>query len=139
MDLITCRNVLIYLEAPVQKNVISVFHYASVLTDFSCWAMRKAWARSAICFRCRIGPTNLSKRSTAIRPGVAFSTWLSSRGESRRLRKRPHVVTGGASSNAAEAEKEFDRRLLQRYAPAAVFVDEALEIVHSRGDVDRYL
>ena len=43
------------------------------------------------------------------------------------------------SWNAAEAQKEFDRRLLQQYAPAAVFVDEALEIVHSRGDVDRYL
>jgi len=28
MDLITCRNLLIYLEAPLQKNVISLFHYA---------------------------------------------------------------------------------------------------------------
>jgi two-component system CheB/CheR fusion protein len=43
------------------------------------------------------------------------------------------------SWNAAEAQKEFDRRLLQRFGPAAVFVDEGLEVVHSRGNVDRYL
>jgi two-component system CheB/CheR fusion protein len=29
--------------------------------------------------------------------------------------------------------------LLQQFVPAAVFVDEGLEVVHSRGNVDRYL
>ena len=28
LDLIVCRNVLIYLDAPLQKRLISVFHYA---------------------------------------------------------------------------------------------------------------
>ena len=81
-----------------------------------------------------------SKRSTAIRQPVAFSTRRQfSRGESA-AGPRPHAVHSQEPSwNAAEAQKEFDRRLLQQYAPAAVFVDEALEIVHSRGDMDRYL
>jgi DNA-binding CsgD family transcriptional regulator len=38
-----------------------------------------------------------------------------------------------------EAQKEFDRRLLSQYAPATVFVNEDLEIIHSRGNVNRYL
>jgi two-component system CheB/CheR fusion protein len=38
-----------------------------------------------------------------------------------------------------EAQREFDQRLLTQYAPAAVFVNEDFEIVHSRGPVDRYL
>jgi two-component system CheB/CheR fusion protein len=41
--------------------------------------------------------------------------------------------------NYLEAQKEFDRRLLAQYAPAAVFVNEDLEIIHTRGNVSRYL
>jgi two-component system CheB/CheR fusion protein len=41
--------------------------------------------------------------------------------------------------NYSEAQKEFDRRLLTQYAPATVFVNEDMEIVHTRGNVNRYL
>jgi two-component system CheB/CheR fusion protein len=81
-----------------------------------------------------------SKRSTAIRQPLAFSTRHQFRRGDSAAGDRPHAVHSQEPAwNAAEAQKEFDRRLLQQYAPAAVFVDEALEIVHSRGDVDRYL
>ena len=41
--------------------------------------------------------------------------------------------------NYLEAQKEFDRRLLTQFAPATVFVNEDFEIVHTRGNVNRYL
>jgi len=41
--------------------------------------------------------------------------------------------------NYMEARKEFDRRLLLHYTPATVFTNEDLEIVHTRGNVNRYL
>ncbi len=44
-----------------------------------------------------------------------------------------------SSSNYLEAQKEFDRRLVTQFAPATVFVNEELEIVHTRGNVSRYL
>jgi two-component system CheB/CheR fusion protein len=44
-----------------------------------------------------------------------------------------------ANWNYAEAQKEFDRRLLTQYAAATVFVNEEMEIIHTRGNVNRYL
>ena len=41
--------------------------------------------------------------------------------------------------NYLEAQKEFDRRLLSNHAPATVFINEDLEIIHTRGSVNRYL
>jgi two-component system CheB/CheR fusion protein len=41
--------------------------------------------------------------------------------------------------NPAEVQKEFDRRLLTNYAPAAVFINDDLDILHSRGNVGLYL
>ena len=41
--------------------------------------------------------------------------------------------------NYGEAQKEFDRRLLTQYTPATVFVNEDMEIIHTRGNVNRYL
>jgi hypothetical protein len=43
------------------------------------------------------------------------------------------------SWNYLEAQKEFDRRLLSQYSPATVFIDEDMEIIHTRGSVNRYL
>ena len=37
-----------------------------------------------------------------------------------------------------ESQRDFDRRLLAHYVPPAVFVNEDLEIIHTRGKFDRY-
>ncbi|MGH8575493.1 MAG: CheR family methyltransferase [Gammaproteobacteria bacterium] len=48
MDLISCRNLLIYLAPPLQKRVIPTFHYALNPAGFR-WGIRRRWARSPIC------------------------------------------------------------------------------------------
>ncbi len=53
---------------------------------------------------------------------------------SRMPTKQPEPI-----SNFAEIQKEFDRRLLTQFAPATVFINEDAEILHSRGNVNRYL
>ena len=139
MDLITCRNVLIYMEPPLQKSVISLFHYALKPHGFLALGNAEGVGTLTQLFALEDRANKIyAKRNTAIRPAVAFSM-------ARHLDKtqpagRPRLVgKQEASWNGGEAQKEFDRRLLQQFAPAAVFVDEALEVVHSRGNVDRYL
>jgi len=41
--------------------------------------------------------------------------------------------------NFLEAQKEFDRRVLNQYSPAAVFVNEDLEIIYTRGNLGQFL
>jgi two-component system CheB/CheR fusion protein len=139
MDLICCRNLLIYLEAPLQKNVISLFHYALKPDGFLVLGTAESVGTLGNLFSLEDRANKVyAKRSTAMRPSVAFS--MGRLPEKIEPGARPHLVGRKEPSwNAAEAQKEFDRRLLQQFAPAAVFVDEALEVVHSRGNVDRYL
>jgi two-component system, chemotaxis family, CheB/CheR fusion protein len=139
MDVICCRNLLIYLEAPLQKNVISLFHYALKPDGFLVLGTAESVGTLSNLFSLEDRPNKIyAKRSTAMRPSVAFS--MGRFRETIEPGARPHLVASKEPSwNIAEAQKEFDRRLLQQYAPAAVFVDEGLELVHSRGNVDRYL
>jgi two-component system, chemotaxis family, CheB/CheR fusion protein len=139
MDLIACRNLLIYLGAPLQKNVVSLFHYALRPHGFLMLGNAESVGTLTNLFSLEDrGNKIYAKRATALRPTAAFSM-------GRRLEKmepgtRPHIAgRAEAPWNAAEAQKEFDRRLLQQFSPAAVFVDESLEVVHSRGNVDPYL
>jgi two-component system, chemotaxis family, CheB/CheR fusion protein len=139
MDLICCRNLLIYLEAPLQKNVVSLFHYALRPDGFLVLGTAESVGTLSNLFSLEDRASKIySKRSTAMRPPVTFS--LGRYPERAEPGTKPYLVTKKEPSwNAAEAQKEFDRRLLQQFAPAAVFVDEGLEVVHSRGNVDRYL
>ena len=79
-----------------------------------------------------------SKKATARRPHIPFVLGHPSEpGEapSGRLASRAH----DAGWNYLEAQKEFDRRLLTQFAPAAVFLNEEWEVIHSRGPLDLYL
>jgi two-component system, chemotaxis family, CheB/CheR fusion protein len=139
MDLISCRNLLIYLEPVLQKKVISFFHYALRPTGFLALGTSEGVGVSTNLFAMEDRSHKIfSKRATAVRPPLAFS--LEHTGgfphhaprQITREQKDPHW-------NYVEAQKEFDRRLVTQYAPAAVFVNSDLEIIHSRGNVDRFL
>lgn len=138
LDLISCRNVLIYLEASLQKQVVSLFHYALKPHGFLVLGNAESVGVMTNLFALEDRANKIyGRRSTVPRPAVGFSM-------GRHLERiepgaRPAAVAREPSWNAAEAQKEFDRRLLQQFSPAAVFVDDALEVVHSRGNVDPYL
>ena len=140
MDLISCRNLLIYLEPVLQKKVISLFHYALRPRGFLVLGTSEGVGVSTNLFAIEDrGSKIFSKRAAAARPAIAFSmdrppgTHPSSPSEHHP--KEPL----DRNLDYLEAQKEFDRRLLVQFAPAAVFVNADLEIVHSRGNLDRYL
>ena len=138
MDLICCRNVLIYLEAPLQKNVVSLFHYALKPHGLLLLGNAESVGVMTNLFALEDRANKIyERRSTVARAAAGFFT-------GRHLERiepgaTPAAVAREPSWNAAEAQKEFDRHLLQQFAPAAVFIDDALEVVHSRGNIDPYL
>jgi two-component system, chemotaxis family, CheB/CheR fusion protein len=139
MDLICCRNLLIYLEPVLQNKVIALFHYASRRGGYVVLGKSEGIGTSTNLFAVEDRALKIfSKKAAAARPPVSFS--LSHQPEHGEL-KGPRIAykPSDASWNYLEAQKEFDRRLLTQFAPAAVFLNEDLEVIHSRGHVDRYL
>jgi two-component system CheB/CheR fusion protein len=139
MNLICCRNLLIYIETAQQHKVISLFHYALRPGGFLVLGSSEGLGTATSLFAVEDRAHKIfSKKATTIRQLVSFS--LNSHAELKDYgplhipMKQPDAIW-----NYTEAQKEFDRRLLSQYAPATVFANEDMDIVHSRGNVDRYL
>lgn len=137
VDLVACRNVLIYFDAALQEKLMPTFHYALNSDGF-------LWLGTSE----TIGQfTNLFatvEKSHRIYSKKATPTWVRmERPPSFSMEKgalpvvpfkpRPHETT------PADAQKEADRLTLSQYSPPSVLVNDQLEVLQFRGEVDRFL
>lgn len=139
MDLICCRNLLIYLEPVLQSKVISLFHYATRPNGYLVLGTSEGVGAASNLFTSVDRSFKIfSKKANEARQPVTFSLNRTSDRAERGTVRTPYRPPE-SSSNYLEAQKEFDRRLVTQFAPATVFVNDELEIVHTRGNVSGYL
>jgi two-component system CheB/CheR fusion protein len=137
MDLISCRNLLIYLEPELQRKVIPTFHYALKPEGFLVLGL----SESTGTLSSRFAPLDkklkiFTKKPASPRhlPHVQISAGLSPVGRDQVLAETPEVV-----STELSAQREADRIALARYGPASVVINAGLEILQFRGDTSPYL
>ncbi len=134
MDLISCRNVLIYMDSALQKQVIPVFHYALNPNGILMLGNSEGIGRFSNLFEVVDRKHKIySKKLAAGHNRFDFVA-----------NGFPAVASGRAASSlgrsdALELQKELDRVLLANYAPAAVLVSHDFELLQSRGDTSPYL
>jgi len=130
LDLIACRNVLIYLGS-VQKNILSVFHYALKPSGFLMLGSSEAAAAGELFSIVDGGRRIYAKRETPrkARPSSAAAAH----------RRAPAAAAPPEPFGGGDVRHEVDRILLSKYAPAAVVVDKDLEVVEIRGKTSPYL
>jgi two-component system CheB/CheR fusion protein len=135
LDLISCRNLLIYLSAPLQKRVIPTFHYALNPGGYLLLGTAEAVGSFADLFSTVDKHHSIyRKTSTVARPYPYFAS-------DDYQSKAPAAVGsgGGRPAQAADMQKEADRLVLGRYAPPGVLIDEDLEVLQFRGQTGPYL
>ena len=138
MDLICCRNLLIYLEPVLQAKVISLFHYAIRPAGFLILGASEGIGSASNLFTTVDRVQKIfSRKTTAVRQVVSFSLeHPSGRGAAA---IRTSLKQTDSAWNFLEAQKEFDRRVLSQYSPATVFVNDDLEIIYTRGNLNPFL
>ncbi|HVR70690.1 MAG TPA: chemotaxis protein CheB [Vicinamibacteria bacterium] len=135
IDLISCRNLLIYLESRLQERVFASFHYA--LNPSGCLLLGPAegvGASSALFSTVDERHKIFKRKATAVPPHFHFAPGASAAGRTA----APVVLTPKAAVRS-DVPREADRMLLARYSPPGVVVDEALNIIEFRGDTDPFL
>ena len=137
IDLISCRNVLIYLDQALQRQVFSLFHYALKPDGFLVLGPSEALGQNADFFALfekqhRVYTRKVVPGQIAITfgPGEPFVP--------RQVGIRP-IEPNPTLLDRDRILKETDRLLLARYSPACVLVDEDLNILQFRGPTSRYL
>jgi two-component system CheB/CheR fusion protein len=135
MDLISCRNVLIYLEPRMQRRVLGVFHYAMLDSGLLLLGTSETASTAEDLF----APLDKKHRIYLKRAGAAPA--LFGFGAPRAVGRegqegRPVTAKPGPRE---EPPREADRILLAKYAPAGVIVDEKDDIVEFRGETEPYL
>jgi two-component system CheB/CheR fusion protein len=138
MDIICCRNLLIYLEPSLQNRVISLFHYAARSDGYMVLGASEGIGVSSSLFAMEDRTLKIFQKKAAGRQVVTFSLNPPfERSEYGSIRVPAKQLDSGWGY--IEAQKEFDRRLLMQFSPATAFITEELEIIHTRGNISRYL
>ncbi|MGA1864933.1 MAG: chemotaxis protein CheB, partial [bacterium] len=137
LDLICCRNFLIYLDAELQKKLLPLFHYAlkpggilflgssETITGFGDLfsVIHKKWK----IFQCKETPVML-------RHIVDFPHRFSAEGI-RKVEMSQELETIQPINLSGQVE----RKLLEEFAPPCVIIDEKGEIVYFHGRTGKYL
>lgn len=135
LDVIVCRNVLIYLEPEVQKKVLSLLHFSLNEGGFLFLGPSETIGRNVDLFEPvskkwrifrRIGPARPERVDVPI---AAAANPL--------VLQRP--LTMPRPARPISFAEVTQRLLLNEYAPAAVLINRKYEILFSHGPADRYL
>ena len=137
LDLISCRNVMIYLGQELQKKLIPLFHYALRPGGYLFLGPSESAASHKELFGTLDKKHRIFERKETLpRPAVTFPLAESSRpnlpgATSRRNPPEP--------AEERELPKRLERIILQRYRPACVTVKENGDAVYFSGRLGRYL
>ncbi|HET9553434.1 MAG TPA: chemotaxis protein CheB [Anaeromyxobacteraceae bacterium] len=135
LDLLCCRNVLIYFRPALQRRVLATAHYCLEQPGYLLLGRSEsaagvprwfaATSRGGRVFRRRPGPSayRFAPRGAA-RP-FAFGA--------------PAAPEPAPSTSGGGLRRRVDDLVLARYGPAGVVVNERLEVLQLRGRTDPYL
>ncbi|HEY9632443.1 MAG TPA: CheR family methyltransferase, partial [Coleofasciculaceae cyanobacterium] len=135
LDLISCRNVLIYLGTPLQKKLLPIFHYGLKSTGFLLLGTSETVGDFTDLF------TLYDKRNKIYAKKLITSRLNIDLAESPYppVTTPPQVSAIEQLPADLELQREADRIVLNQYAPAGVVVDMNLEILQFRGQTSPYL
>src|SRR6266478_158296 len=140
IDVISCRNVLIYLGPVLQKRIIPIFHYALKPRGFLMLGAAEGIIGTASdLFELMDRKHKIyCRKSTAsgLHFDFAASRYSSDAGDVASGKEAPQGQTG---VRLLDLHKEADRILLTKYAPVAVVINDDMEVLESRGHVGLYL
>jgi two-component system, chemotaxis family, CheB/CheR fusion protein len=138
LDLIVCRNLLIYLGPALQKKLLPIFHYALKPTGFLVLGDFETIGEFDNIFKVANKRFKIYSRKPVVTvPPLDFSTrYIAEPGQVDRLTVDREVA--GAVPEPA-IFREADRILLTNYSPASVIVNSELEIIQFRGRTGIFL
>ncbi|HEY1214478.1 MAG TPA: CheR family methyltransferase, partial [Bryobacteraceae bacterium] len=139
LSLVSCRNVLIYLNAEIQDNIISTFSYALKPNGFLMLGASESLRDLTDLF----APVNRkhkfyikAKTGTRVPLGLVPNAHLLSQYAAPSM---PQNFSPDGGWGELELQRTTDRIVLARHAPPGVVINERWDILQVRGQVSPFL
>jgi two-component system CheB/CheR fusion protein len=136
LDLLICRNFLIYLEPDAQEKSIALFHYALKDNGYLFLGNAESTGRNNALFKsvgnkkCRVYRKLERTDSTRLSLSVPFASERTLSAPSRQAL---------AAANQPTLTEIIQNALLEEYAPAAIAINHNYDILYHNGQTNRYL
>lgn len=135
LDLISCRNVLIYLNETLQKRILPIFHYSLNATGFLLLGTSESTGKYSELFTEIDKKYKIyAKKLSGSRPPFSFIT------SKYPIVKVDEPKPGNHNpSDELDLERKTDQLILNRYAPVGVVINDKMDVLQFRGEIDLYL
>jgi two-component system CheB/CheR fusion protein len=140
IDLLFCRNVLIYFNQPLQKQIITTFHYALEPDGFLLLGTSESLREYGDFFRAFDRKAKIySKVGGALARPHGFSHAMTSNLFPSSMRGGRYTAFAAEDWSDVELQRAADRIVLARYAPSGLIIDEHLKVLQARGQTAPYV
>jgi two-component system, chemotaxis family, CheB/CheR fusion protein len=149
LDLITCRNLLIYLEPGSQKKLFPMLHYALKPGGFLWLGASESIGAFTDLFEAVDKKHKIYVRKPASAPALALQGSKqrherAAAGAPRAALQAPNLWAepqepAEGFRTEANAQREADRVTVNQFAPPGVLIDDELQILQFRGATGTYL
>lgn len=146
MDLLTCRNLLIYLNPDAQQNLFQSFLFALRYQGYLFLGPSESLGKMKNSFECINDRWNIYRSNVVDKVAPAFVQ----RTHLTRPKPLPFKPIPMSTSMNREGEgfdnalkripnSTFVKMLLKRYVPMSIIIDEDLNVLHAHGDLQQLL
>lgn len=139
MDLISCRNLLIYLQPEVQQKALSTMHFALNPGGFLFLGPSESLGSLKYAFEKHTRSWNIFTKRADKSPRLQSSFSLQSK-PAPPEKSKPHMSNLQSTFDPPFTDTDpFTRFLVERFAPIAFFVTEELDILYLNGEAEQIL
>jgi two-component system CheB/CheR fusion protein len=137
LDLISCRNVLIYMNSDLQKRILPIFHYALRPGGFLMLGSAESAGSFSTLFTLADKKGKIYLKKSA--GGDLRFEYPSSTPKAPALAADKRSKLPEMPATELDLFKEADRLMLTRYAPAGVLTNDELDVLQFRGNTTPYI
>ena len=139
LDLLICRNLLIYLNAPLQEKLLSVFHYALNPMGVLMLGTSEGIGKSEMLFELINRKSKLFKRKVDF-PGMTNMTF--SDFNSKKMERFSHEIAPSVTSGLSfplSFRELTEKTLINKLSPACVLIRANGDILYVHGKSGMFL
>ncbi len=138
ISLVSCRNLMIYLDNHLQDRIIPTFHYSLVKNGFLMLGKSETLGKYSDLFT----TVDRSNKIFAKKAADVKKIYSSLVFQPTEFKTEPNESKPGRSDYAGllnSLHREVDRIMESKYAPAGVVVNEEMDVIEFRGNTDEFL